>query len=56
MGSSWRVVLVASLTLAGTARAQPQDAAAALRALLSEAWEEQLREDPLLATSVGDHR
>jgi len=27
-----------------------------LAALLSEAWEFRLREDPLLATSVGDHR
>jgi uncharacterized protein (DUF885 family) len=29
---------------------------APLAALLSEAWEFRLREDPLLATSVGDHR
>jgi uncharacterized protein (DUF885 family) len=31
-------------------------ASAELRALLDEIWEFELREDPLLATSVGDHR
>jgi uncharacterized protein (DUF885 family) len=60
MWSPWRVV-VAAMALSGTAQGQtpqarPQGASAALRALFSEAWEEQLREDPLLATSVGDHR
>jgi uncharacterized protein (DUF885 family) len=34
----------------------PADPVAALHALLEEAWEEELRDDPLLASSTGDHR
>jgi uncharacterized protein (DUF885 family) len=44
--------------LASTTPAGPADPAARtqLRALLDEAWEFELREDPIFATSVGDHR
>ena len=44
--------------LASTTPAGPADSAARtqLRALLDEAWEFELREDPIFATSVGDHR
>ena len=47
-----------SLSLLGSAQA-PADRAkprARLQALLEEAWQFELREDPLFATSVGDHR
>src|SRR5262252_1656838 len=50
---------VAALVLAlAAARAHAQDAQAKTRldALLSEAWEQEKRENPLLATSTGDHR
>jgi len=51
-----------SLLLVLAAPLGPRPAAAAstpartLRALLDEAWQFELREDPLLATSAGDHR
>jgi uncharacterized protein (DUF885 family) len=45
---------VLAVGLAGAAFAA--DAAAQLMAILDEAWEEQLREAPLLATQVGDRR
>jgi uncharacterized protein (DUF885 family) len=35
---------------------QPRDAAAALHDLLAREWEWRLRDWPLLATSIGDHR
>lgn len=44
---------------AATALAQPAAPSAAvqqLNALFEEAWQESLRESPLLATAVGDHR
>jgi uncharacterized protein (DUF885 family) len=34
----------------------PAPAGSGLRALLDEVWEFELREDPIFATSVGDHR
>jgi len=50
----------AQLFLAACLAAWPSIAsaepAAALRDLLEEAWQFELREDPLLATQVGDHR
>ena len=36
--------------------APPSDPGARLRALFEEEWEFRLKEDPLFATSVGDHR
>ena len=36
--------------------ASAQDARAKLHALFDEEWEFRLREDPLFATSTGDHR
>jgi len=51
------VVLAAALfACALPAIAQAADAAAQLKAILDEAWEVQLREEPLLATRVGDKR
>jgi uncharacterized protein (DUF885 family) len=50
---------VAALVLAlaaGRAHAQDAQAKARLDALLTEAWEQDKRENPLLATSTGDHR
>ena len=44
-------VLVSAVRGAVTRRRGPQ-----LRALLDEIWEFELREDPLYATQVGDHR
>lgn len=53
----WTVLAFAAATLApARPAATPADAAARLRALLDEAWEDELRADPLLATSTGDHR
>jgi len=43
------------LTIQQAARGQ-ESAAAQLRRLFDEAWEFDLREDPLYATQVGDHR
>ncbi|HET8647263.1 MAG TPA: DUF885 domain-containing protein [Vicinamibacteria bacterium] len=48
-------LLALSAPPAGPAQ-KASDAAARLHAFLEEAWEEDLRADPLLATSVGDHR
>ena len=46
------------LLMTAVAPPEPQaaDAPARLSALIAEAWEFRLREDPVLATSVGDHR
>jgi len=52
-------ILFLSLPLAlllGAAPARGEDSAAKLRALFDEEWAFRLREDPLLATSVGEHR
>ena len=38
------------------ARAEDADGRSRFHALVSEAWEFRLAEDPILATSVGDHR
>jgi uncharacterized protein (DUF885 family) len=48
----------AAVLSAGSAHAQaaPHTPAERLKALFAEDWEAQLRENPLLATSVGDHR
>ena len=57
---TFRLPLVAAFLLgAGTlsgARAQPAAPAERLRALMAAEWEFELREDPLMATSVGDRR
>ena len=39
-----------------SAAGPPSDASARLHALFDEAWEFELRENPLFATGVGDHR
>jgi uncharacterized protein (DUF885 family) len=49
------VFLSAAVSPSSRAAAAP-DARSKLHALLDEAWEFELREDPLFATSVGDHR
>jgi uncharacterized protein (DUF885 family) len=50
--------LLAAAVAAGAAQAAVQTAAtsASFHALLDEDWEARLRENPLLATSTGDHR
>ena len=50
--------LLAAVVAAGStqAAAETSGAPAAFHALLGEDWEARLREDPLLATSTGDHR
>jgi uncharacterized protein (DUF885 family) len=50
--------LLAAAVAAGAAQTAVQTAAtsASFHALLDEDWEARLREDPLLATSTGDHR
>ncbi|HMA18469.1 MAG TPA: DUF885 domain-containing protein [Thermoanaerobaculia bacterium] len=50
--------LLGLTVLASPAPAGPADSPARtqLRALLDEIWEFELREDPIFATSVGDHR
>jgi uncharacterized protein (DUF885 family) len=45
-----------SLTSLALSPAQSSAASSQLNALLDEAWQFELREDPLFATSVGDHR
>lgn len=50
-----RPVALAALILA-PAMTHAADARAQLKAILDEAWEFQLREEPLLATRTGDHR
>jgi uncharacterized protein (DUF885 family) len=54
MRTLWMTAL--AVAAAAGAGAQPADPAARLHALFAEAWQERLREDPLLATSVGDRR
>jgi uncharacterized protein (DUF885 family) len=44
------------LALAAFLAAAPAGEGARLRTLLDEAWQERLREDPLLASAVGDRR
>jgi len=57
MRRTWIVAaLILAAAAAGAQPAKTDDAAARLRALLEEAWQDELRADPLLATSVGDHR
>jgi uncharacterized protein (DUF885 family) len=50
--------LLAAVVAAGSTQAAVQRSAASssFHALLDEDWEARLREDPLLATSTGDHR
>jgi uncharacterized protein (DUF885 family) len=47
---------MAALLAVQPASPSPAPAAAALRRILEEDWEARLREDPLLASSTGDHR
>jgi len=49
-------VLIVNPLLASDTRATTGLPSAALHALLDEWWELRLREEPLLATFVGDHR
>ena len=53
-----KTVLVLLLLVAGASAstAGPGGAKGQLDALLAEAWEAALRENPLLATATGDHR
>jgi uncharacterized protein (DUF885 family) len=50
------VALVAVLAAASPHRAQTGDGKAKLDAIIAEEWDHELTDDPLLATSVGDHR
>jgi uncharacterized protein (DUF885 family) len=51
------VAMVAALLASGAAPpAAASSAASAFHQILDEDWEARLREDPLLASSVGDHR
>jgi uncharacterized protein (DUF885 family) len=49
-------LLAAALAAGSMQAAEPARASGAFRQLLDEDWEARLREDPLLATSTGDHR
>jgi uncharacterized protein (DUF885 family) len=49
-------VLLASISVPLAAARAQQGAAEQLRALMAAEWEFELREDPLMATSVGDQR
>jgi uncharacterized protein (DUF885 family) len=49
-------IVIACLTTRGGALADKKAAGDELTALLDEAWEFRLREDPLFATETGDHR
>src|SRR5262245_7030243 len=49
------LLALACVTLVPTP-SRAADAAAELKAVLDDAWEFQLREEPLLATRVGDRR
>lgn len=55
-GPAASVAFAFLVLLFGGARLQAADAAAQLRTILDEAWEFQLREEPLFATRVGDRR
>jgi uncharacterized protein (DUF885 family) len=50
------IMLLGALLLALPLSSRGQDASKRLHALLAEEWEFRLGEDPLFATSVGDHR
>ena len=60
MGTVFETILVAALCALPLVAASPPaasvDAKRRLQALFDEEWEFRLREDPLFATSVGDHR
>ena len=53
---SARLALVLVLLAGAAAAADAQDSRSRLHALFDEEWEFRLREDPLFATSTGDHR
>lgn len=48
--------LLLFIVLSGSAAASPESATRELHALFDEAWERDLREDPLRASALGDHR
>jgi uncharacterized protein (DUF885 family) len=50
------IALVCTVSSEGRAAAADPEAAHQFAALLNEAWEFALREDPLFATNTGDHR
>lgn len=50
------LVLLSGMPLAGLAAEPSQPASQALRQLFDDAWERDVREDPLTATHLGDHR
>jgi uncharacterized protein (DUF885 family) len=50
------LILGLGVLMPALARAEDSGARSRFNALLSEAWEFRLAEDPLFATSVGDHR
>ena len=50
------VLVGLTLLAAPSPTEKPSAARSQLHALFDEAWEFELREDPLFATSVGDHR
>jgi uncharacterized protein (DUF885 family) len=53
----WGLILVALIALSGRPLAAAETAASKqFAALLEDAWEFRLREDPLFATETGDHR
>jgi uncharacterized protein (DUF885 family) len=56
MMGRWWLVLIGGFLVMTPERAEGGQASAKFQELLREAWEFRLRENPLLATDVGDHR
>ena len=52
----WKVLIVVAIVLGTASAASGENAAKKLHALLDEEWAWRLAEDPLFATSAGEHR
>lgn len=56
MKTSLLAMAVFSWTLSASALATPESATSELHALFDKAWEREMRDDPLRASDLGDHR
>jgi uncharacterized protein (DUF885 family) len=56
MKTSLLAMVVFSWALSASALATPESATSELHALFDDAWEREMRDDPVRASDVGDHR